>query len=106
MKLSVKYYTADTKAFTLVEVIVASMLLGILLLSLFGAFSSGINIVEAARENMRATQILVQKMETIRLLTWAQTVSPTVAPTNFTALYDPTVTNSATRYARSYTTEP
>lgn len=106
MKTGARYWARAQCAFTLVEVVVASAVLGIIILSLFGAFSSGISVVQAARENMRATQILVQKMETIRLLTWSQTTNVMVAPTNFSARYDPISTNSGTRYMGSYTPGP
>lgn len=106
MKTGAKCSNAKAYAFTLAEVIVASAILGILVLSLFGAFSSGLSVVQAARENMRATQILVQKMETIRLLTWSQTTNQIVAPTNFNARYDPTSVNSGTRYRGTYEPGP
>jgi type II secretory pathway pseudopilin PulG len=82
------------KAFTLPEVLVGAFVLGFMSISLFAAFSTGLRIVQAGRENARATQIMLQKMEAIRLLTWDQTTNTTLAPTNFTDWYDPTRTNS------------
>jgi prepilin-type N-terminal cleavage/methylation domain-containing protein len=102
MKLNTNRFGTASWGFTLVEVMVASLLLGILVLSLLGAFSSGLSVVQAARENMRASQIMVQKMETVRLFTWNQTTNTAIAPTNFVALYDPTVTNSGTIYRGEY----
>src|SRR6266516_8115984 len=67
-------------AYSVVEVLVAVFLLGTLTVSLFGAFSSGLMMVRLERENLRATQILVQKMETVRLLTWSQLSDTTLAP--------------------------
>ena len=107
MKLNITVSVKARYGFTLVEVVVACALLGVLVLSLFGAFSSGLNVVQSARENLRATQILVQKMETIRLLTWDQTVSSKYAPAKFTELYDPLAANSSgARYTGSYITGP
>ena len=106
MKLSRNRFGRGASAFTLAEVMVACLLLGILVLSLFGAFSSGISVVQDARENMRATQIMVQKMETIRLYTWSQVTNTALAPTNFMALYDPTATNSGTTYRGAYRVSP
>ena len=54
MKLSINVSVKARCGFTLVEVMVACALLGVLVLSLFGAFSSGLNVVQSARENLRA----------------------------------------------------
>src|SRR5260221_14215217 len=81
-------------AFSLVEVVIGAAVLGTLSVSLLGAFSAGLSIVQSGRQNMRATQILIQKMEAIRLFTWDQTTNTTLASTNFTDWYDPTRTNS------------
>jgi type II secretory pathway pseudopilin PulG len=94
-------------AFTLVETLVAVLILGTISLSLFGAFSAGISTVQAARENMRATQILVQKMETVRLFTWNQGTQNNLASTNFLSYYDPSSTNQmGTVYRGRYTPSP
>lgn len=85
-------------AYTLTEIVVALSLLGITTVSLFAAFSSGTMLVQLARENLRATQILTQKMELVRLFTWDQMLDPAqVAPT-FTEWYDPACPNSGTQY--------
>ena len=76
-------------AFTLIEASVASGLIGILLVSLYAGFSMGFGAVEIARENERATQILVQKMEGIRLCNWTQVNTAGFIPTNFAEPFDP-----------------
>src|ERR1051326_816310 len=86
--------TKPDRAFTLPEVLVGAFVLGIMSISLFGAFSTGLRIVQSGRENARATQILLQKMETIRLLTWVKTTNTNLAATNFTDWYDPSRTNT------------
>jgi len=80
-------------AFTLVETLVGAMVLGIVSLALFGAFLAGLGTVQSSRENSRATQILVQKMEALRLLTWSQGTNSVLAATNFVSYYDPSGTN-------------
>jgi uncharacterized protein (TIGR02598 family) len=82
------------RAFSLPEVVIAAAVLGTLSVSLLAAFSAGLTIVRNGRENMRATQILLQKMETLRLFTWSQGTNTTLAATNFTDWYDPTRTNT------------
>jgi hypothetical protein len=49
-----------------------------------------------ARENQRATQIILSKIETIRLYNWDQVTAPTnFIPTSFVEVYDPqSATNS------------
>ncbi len=83
-------------AYTLVEAFVAIFVLGIIVVSLFAAFSSGLAVVRLTRENLRATQIMMQKMETIRLLSWLQGTNATFAPQAFSDWYDPTGTNTHT----------
>ena len=81
-------------AYSLPEVVIAAAVLGMLSVSLLAAFSSGLTVVRSGRENMRATQILLQKMETIRLFTWSQTRDTSLAATDFSEYYDPTRTNT------------
>jgi len=82
-------------AYSLVEVIVAILVLALMLISLYGGFSSGFAVVKLARENLRATQIMMQKMETVRLLKWSQLLDTNnfLQPA-FTDYYDPSGTNA------------
>jgi hypothetical protein len=59
-------------AFTISEVVVAIFILTIIGLGFYTALSSGFGILQATRENLRATQVMMQKMEAIRLCTWSQ----------------------------------
>jgi prepilin-type N-terminal cleavage/methylation domain-containing protein len=74
-------------AFTLIEVMVAVAISGIVFVGLYSGISSGFAIVELARENLRAGQILQEKMETIRLYTWSQITTDGFVPTNFTEFF-------------------
>jgi type II secretory pathway pseudopilin PulG len=77
---------------TLAEVMVATGLLGLMIVSLYVGFISGFTVVRAARENQRATQILEERMEVLRLVRW-QDVAPGFIPTTFSAPFyagDPT----------------
>ena len=82
------------RAYTIAEVLVGIVVLGILTVSLFGAFSSGLAVAQLTRENLRATQILTQKQEALRLLTWSQGANPALATTEFTDWYDPAGTSN------------
>jgi len=70
-------------AYSFIELLVAMAVLGVMFVSLYSGFSAGFAIIELARENLRATQILQEKMETIRLYTWDQINTPGFIPTNF-----------------------
>lgn len=78
------------RATSLIEVLVALAVMGVVFISLYAGFSSGFGIIQLARENLRATQIMLEKMETIRLYTWTQINSNGFIPTTFTNFYDPT----------------
>src|SRR5438445_4585852 len=84
-------------AFTLAEVVIASGLAGIMFMAGMSGFSSGFNGVKLDREESRATQILLEKTEMLRLYNWDQITgndSTTYVPTNFTAPFYP-ATNSS-----------
>lgn len=83
-----------TEAFTLTEVVVSLFVLGVMLVSLYAAFSSGFAFIQLSRENLRATQILVQKMEDVRLYRWSQLNSNGFFTGTFTTRFDPLTTNS------------
>ncbi len=59
-------------AFTLAEILVAVVVLGVIALAYYSALSSGFSVVQSSREDLRATQILVQKIEAVRLCAWRQ----------------------------------
>ena len=76
-------------AFSLVEMMVGSGVLGIVVVSLFAGFSYGFSIIQLAREELRATQILEERMETIRLYNWDQINQAGFVTTNFQAALNP-----------------
>jgi type II secretory pathway pseudopilin PulG len=86
-------------AFSLTEVSVSMGIIGTSMLALFSGFTSGFFTMQMARENLRATQIMLEKTETIRLYSWDQVVNtPGFIQPAFTALYDPNSTNSGIVY--------
>ena len=68
--------------------------MGIMIVALYTGFAFGFNQIRCARENVRATQVLAERMEVVRLLNWDQVVNfPDFIPTNFIAPFyadDPT----------------
>jgi Tfp pilus assembly protein PilV len=77
----------------MIEVMVAVVVLAIMFVSLYSGFSAGFAVIQLARENLRATQILQEKMETIRLYTWEQINTPGFVPTNFVDTFSASGTN-------------
>src|SRR6476619_2008113 len=73
----------QTGAFSIIEALVAVALLGVVFVSLYTGISNGFAFAKVTRENLRATQILQEKMETVRLYTWDQLNTPGFVPTNF-----------------------
>lgn len=77
-------------AYTLAEVLVATLVVLLLVVSLYAALSVGFRLVESSRENLRATQIMVQRTEAVRLYTWSQLNNAAQYLSNsFTEIYDP-----------------
>ena len=67
-------------AFTLTEALVAIVVLGMAAAALCSGISWGIFVVSMTRDNQRATQILTERMETIRLYDWDKINDPTFLP--------------------------
>src|SRR5262245_26174733 len=82
------------RGFSLIEMMVAVAVIGVVAIGLYSGLAFGFSNVQLARENLRATQILIEKAETIRLYTWTQITKPDYIPDKFTATYDPSGTGS------------
>jgi type II secretory pathway pseudopilin PulG len=89
MRASQQRGCGSRRAYTFVEVMVAVGVIGVLFVSLYLAFSAAFSVIQVARENLRATQILVQRAETLRLYTWSQLTNSAYFQTNFTDNYAP-----------------
>jgi hypothetical protein len=88
-------------AHTLAEVMVAVLVLATMVVSLFAGFSSGFALVQLAREDERATQILAGKIASLRQCKWTDL-------TNYPSMYfqeyfDPPRTNDALGYVNTNT---
>ena len=77
---------SGNQAFTLIEVMVSIGVIGVLLVSLYAGLAYGFAQIQASREEERANQVLAEKMEIVRLLSWDQVVNlPGYVPSTFTA---------------------
>ena len=97
MRINLSAHSKPIKAgaFLLMETMVGMLVVGIVFVALYSGISSGFAVIQVAEENARATQILEEKLETIRLYTWAQLTTASFVPTNFTVAYS---TNSSLVY--------
>ncbi|MEW6306314.1 MAG: type II secretion system protein [Verrucomicrobiota bacterium] len=98
-KHTFRWRPVEMLAFTLPEVMISVAIIGIMFVTLYGGISSGFGIVQLARENLRATQILLEKMETVRLYSWDQVNSNGFIPSTFSASFYPGATNSGIQYS-------
>ncbi len=80
--------------FSLIEAAVGMAVIGIVVGSMLSGLTTGTVIMRMARENSRATQILLEKVETIRLYSWDQINTPSFIPATFTETYDPAATTN------------
>ena len=75
---------------SLPEAIIAVSLVGVLFISLYAGFTTGFGILRSARENIRATEILNEQTERLRLLNWSQVLnSSNFLPSSFVTAFDP-----------------
>jgi prepilin-type N-terminal cleavage/methylation domain-containing protein len=82
------------EGYTLIEVLFAILIAAITASVLFTAFDNGFALLRTTREDLRATQILLQKTEAIRAMPWANLP----AATTFQETYFPQGTNQGTLY--------
>src|SRR6266581_4730696 len=88
--LSSRFGKSSAAAFTLAEAMISVMVGAVMLTALYSSFTFGYGAVKLAREDLRATQILLQRMETLRLTSFAAIQNGTL-----TEYYDPTgITNA------------
>jgi hypothetical protein len=80
------------------EVIFAMAVVGVLIIALYAAIASSLSLVRTCQENQRVTQILSEKLDTIRLYNWTQINSNGFVPQQFVLGIDPLDTNSAPYY--------
>lgn len=88
--------------FTIADVLVAVLVLGVITGAFYTALSSSFLVLQSAREDLRATQILMQRIEAIRLCTWSE-----LAGFSFQERYDPlSSSQSGSTYYGSVTIGP
>ena len=102
MKIQASVSRRSIFGFTLVEAMVAIGAAAFMLTALYSGLTFGFATVKLSREDLRATQILLQRLETLRLTDFSSIQTGT-----FTDYFDPTgATNgsSGTTYTITITT--
>src|SRR5579859_4931682 len=80
---------------TLMEVVMATGIIAITGAGVISSINYGLCIMRMARENQRATQVMLEKLEAIRLYNWDQVTNSGFIPGSFSAPYDPTAATSS-----------
>ena len=74
---------------SLLDVMFAILGTVFLFITVYLGFTQGFAVIQLARENLRATQILQERMETIWLYNWDQLNTPGFVPKTFQAPFYP-----------------
>jgi len=85
-------------AFGLTESLIGVVIIGVVFTALYAGMTMGFQSVRGARENLRATQILLEKFEALRLYNWDQITTNNYIPTTFTNRYVLNPTAAGTVY--------
>jgi prepilin-type N-terminal cleavage/methylation domain-containing protein len=86
------------RAFSLVEVSAAMALVGITLIAMLGSLNWVVSCVQWTREGARATQLMEEKLDTLRLYSWDQLNTPGFISTNFVATFSTLENGAAMAY--------
>ncbi len=83
------------EAATLAEILICVLIINIGAAGLMGCFKYAFFITGITQQNQRATQVMLERAEAIRLCSWDQVRSNGFIPTTFSEYYDPTAQNGA-----------
>ncbi len=84
---------------------IAACIMAIVFAALFAGISTTFSLMDITRENLRATQIMVSRLEGLRLCAWSgtQLFNTNVVPPNFTDSFYPLGLKSSTNNGTIYT---
>ena len=81
--------------FTLAEILVAIGVIGFAFATLYLTISQSFATWQRSRERMRGNQILLEKLDVIRVYNWTQINTPGFVPSTFTEYYKPPASGGA-----------
>ena len=102
LRVKVENKGRGRRGFTLTEVLVSLAVSGFLFVSLYAGLAQGTTSLKSAREKLRATQILAEKLEVIRLYNWDQVNTAGFIPTTFTEYQYPSLDTNSTALGLVY----
>jgi len=76
--------------FTITEVVFGFAIFGIVFAALLAGLTLNVSTVKSARETVRATQIMEDKLDTLRLYSWEQITTPGFITNQFYVPFSPT----------------
>jgi len=87
---SVRKYAAGraVSGFSLTETVIAVALAAIMVGALYACCGFGFRTIEVTREDLKATQVMLSRLEAIRLCAFSQVTNPTNNPPTFTEYFD------------------
>jgi type II secretory pathway pseudopilin PulG len=85
-------------AFSLLELLIAVAITALIFEAVFKGISNSLTLLNLTRENLRATQIMISRLEGLRLEAWGtnQLFNSSFVPTTFVDYYYPQGLNSST----------
>jgi type II secretory pathway pseudopilin PulG len=98
-------------AFSFIEVLIAIGVSAIIFAALYRGISTTFSLLQNVRENLRATQIMLSRLEGLRLCAWSndQLFNTNIVPATFTETFYPLGlaggSNNGTVYAGTMTVE-
>jgi Tfp pilus assembly protein PilV len=96
---------AKENAFSLLEVLIAVFVMAFIYMGLFSGISTTFSLLQVTRENVRATQIMVSRLERVRLCAWStdQLFNTNIVPASFTDSFYPLGMNGTGNNGTVYT---
>ena len=80
------------------EGLIAVAVMGLVFIAFYAGMTTGFASIRTTEENLRATQVMAEKFEAIRLYNWDEINTPGFIPDTFSARYAPKSSNQGITY--------
>lgn len=99
-----KQYLAHPGGFSLLEVFISIFLMAVIFCGMSFGVSTTFKLLENTRENVRGTQIIISRLERVRLCAWGngQLFNTNIIPVSFTDYFYPLGMNGTTNTGTVY----
>lgn len=88
------------------EGLIGVAVMGTVFLALYTGMASGFQSIRTSQENLRATQIMIGRFESLRLYNWEQVNTPGFIPETFTTQFAPNSKNPGITYTGAIRISP